>query len=110
MTPNQQLEFLQAASNEEIAKFLAMRVRGERSRSGRSQAAFAEKAGISLRTYKRFELSGTGSIDTLVRIMMALDHARGFFTLFPHPKPASAPSLIERLKMNGANLATGIRE
>ena len=98
MTPEQQLEFLQSATDKDIAKYLAMRVRGERVKNGFSQPAFAEKAGIALRTYKRFELSGVGSIETLARILMALDHARGFFTLFPHPKPAARLTLTERIQ------------
>jgi len=74
-----------------------MRVRRERRRNGYSQAGFATKAGIALRTYKRFELSGVGSIETLTRILIALDHARGFFTLFPHPMPSHQVSLVERI-------------
>jgi transcriptional regulator with XRE-family HTH domain len=74
-----------------------MRVRGERVRNGYSQENFAEKAGVALRTYKRFELSGVGSIETLTRILMAMGHARGFFTLFPHPKPANQVTLVEQI-------------
>lgn len=102
MTPEQQLEFLQSATERDISKYLAMRVRGERVRSGLSQPAFAEKAGIALRTYKRFELSGTGSIETFARILMAMGHARGFYTLFPHPKPVIQPTLLERIQAIGA--------
>jgi transcriptional regulator with XRE-family HTH domain len=98
MTPEQQLEFLQSATEQDIAKYLAMRVRGERVRNGFSQSAFAEKAGVALRTYKRFELSGVGSIDTLARILMAMGHARGFYTLFPHPKPVAQLTLVERIR------------
>ncbi|WP_176079485.1 helix-turn-helix domain-containing protein [Paraburkholderia tropica] len=97
MTPEQQLEFLQSATEKDVAKYLAMRVRVERTRNGYSQAGFAEKAGISLRTYKRFELNGVGSIETLTRILIAMEHARGFFTLFPHPRPANQATLVERI-------------
>lgn len=99
MTPEQQLDFLQSATERDIGKYLAMRVRGERVRNGFSQSAFAEKAGVALRTYKRFELSGVGSIETLARILMALGHARGFYTLFPHPKPAVQLTLVERIQV-----------
>jgi transcriptional regulator with XRE-family HTH domain len=98
MTPDQQLEFLHSATERDIAKYLAMRVRGERVKNGYSQSAFAEKAGITLRTYKRFELSGMGSIETLARILMAMGHARGFYTLFPQPKPAAPITLTERIE------------
>ncbi|MCA8121261.1 helix-turn-helix domain-containing protein [Burkholderia cepacia] len=98
MTPEQQLDFLQSANERDIGKYLAMRVRGERVRAGFSQAAFAEKAGVALRTYKRFELSGVGSIETLARILMAMGHARGFYTLFPQPKPAAQLTVVERIQ------------
>jgi len=97
MTPDQQLDLLRSASDREIAKYLAMRVRSERVRHGYSQSSFAEKAGIPLRTYKRFELAGSGSIETLIRVLMALDHARGFFTLFPQPQLPAQKTLIERI-------------
>ncbi|WP_144403609.1 MULTISPECIES: hypothetical protein [Caballeronia] len=97
MTPEQELEFLRSATERDIAGYLAMRVRRERIRGGYSQPAFAEKAGIALRTYKRFELSGIGSIETLTRVLMAMGHARGFFTLFPQPMPAGQPTLAERI-------------
>ncbi|MDR6482863.1 helix-turn-helix domain-containing protein [Paraburkholderia terricola] len=99
MTPDQQLELLQSATHEGIAKYLAMRVRGERVKNGYSQVAFAEKAGVTLRTYKRFELSGGGSIETLARIVIAMEHARGFLTLFPMPQPIAQMSLTERIRV-----------
>lgn len=98
MTPDQQLELLQSANHDRIAKYLAMRVRGERVKNKFSQTAFAEKAGIALRTYKRFELSGVGSIETLVRILIAMEHARGFLTLFPMPQPIAQMTLTERIR------------
>lgn len=101
MTPEQQLEFLRSATEQEILEYLAMRVRAERYRSGLSQSAFAAKASIPLRTYKRFELSGAGSIETLVRIFIAMEHARGFFTLFPAPKPANHPPLLAHVVAMG---------
>lgn len=98
MTPDQQLDFLQAATERDIVKYVAMKVRGERVKRGMSQSAFAEKAGVPLRTYKRFELTGGGTVETLVRILMAMGHARGFFTLFPHPKPEARKTLVERIE------------
>lgn len=103
MTPEQQLDFLQSATERDIARYLAMRVRGERVRNGFSQSAFAEKAGVALRTYKRFELCGTGSVETLARILMAMGHARGFYTLFPHPKPVTQLTLAERIEAMSAS-------
>ncbi|MFA8361773.1 hypothetical protein ACEPT7_28275 [Burkholderia ubonensis] len=98
MTPEQQLEFLARATEAEIAKYLGTQTRRERVRNRLSQAAFAEKAGIPLRTYKRFELTGAGTIETLVRVMRAMEHARGFFTLFPAPPAPTRPTVLERAK------------
>jgi len=98
MTPDQQLQYLLSANEKGISNFLATRARAERVKNGYSQAAFAEKAGIALRTYKRFELSGVGSIETLIRIVIAMEHARGFLTLFPMPQPISQMTLTERIR------------
>lgn len=96
MTPEQELELLLHADEVAIARYLSMRVRRERRQLGLSQPAFAMKAGIALRTFKRFELEGSGTIETLARVMVAMGHARGFYTLFPQ-RPVNKPSLTERL-------------
>lgn len=52
-----------------------------------SQAAFAEQAGIPLRTYKRFETHGQANLETFVRVLQALGQARYLYLLFPQPLP-----------------------
>jgi len=52
-----------------------------------SQAAFAEQAGVPLRTYKRFETNGQANLETFVRVLQALGQARYLYLLFPQPLP-----------------------
>jgi len=59
----------------------------------------AEKSGIALRTYKRIELTGTGSIKNLIVILRTLDRIRAIEILFPIPVTKSRLTIIERLQM-----------
>jgi transcriptional regulator with XRE-family HTH domain len=51
-----------------IKRELAMRVRARRREGKLSQAALAEKSGVSLGSLKRFERSGDISLASLLRI------------------------------------------
>ncbi|WP_373459703.1 helix-turn-helix domain-containing protein [Cupriavidus necator] len=75
-----------------------MRVRRERKKAGLSQAEFAASAGIALRTYKRFETHGQGTLETFLRALRTLGHARNLYLLFPQPLPPRKPSLEERIE------------
>lgn len=59
----------------------------------------AEKTGIALRTYKRIELTGTGSIQNLIIIMRTLGRIRAVEVLFPSPVSKPRPTIVERAKM-----------
>lgn len=86
-------------SNNEVFSFLASRIRAERLQQGHSQAAMAKKSGIALRTYKRIELTGTGSIQNLIAIMRTLGRIRAVEVLFPPPAAKLRPTIVERAKM-----------
>ena len=60
-------------TNKDVCEFVAARIRYERNRRGYTQKSFALKVGIPLRTYKRFELSGKGTISTFIEILRALE-------------------------------------
>jgi hypothetical protein len=45
----------------------------------------ALKAGIALRTYKRIELSGKGTLDNLIAICRVMDRINMLGVLFPSP-------------------------
>ncbi|MDZ4259804.1 MAG: helix-turn-helix transcriptional regulator [Gemmatimonadales bacterium] len=59
-------------SHAEIATQLAARVARARLDAGWSQAELAERAGITLATYRRFEQTGKISLDRLIRVMSVL--------------------------------------
>ena len=70
-------------SSSDVLNMLRNRIRLERSRIGLSQAQFALRCNIPLRTYKRLELGGCDSIEVLIKVSQALGRATGFDTLFP---------------------------
>jgi len=83
-----QLDFLQRAEcSHDVCRYLADEVRRTRRAAKMSQAKLAERAGIPLRTYKRFEAEGQGSMETLVGALHALERSRYLFMLFPHDAP-----------------------
>lgn len=88
---------LTSITNDEIGSFLASRIRSERLRKGYSQAVMAEKSGIALRTYKRIELTGTGSIQNLVVILRTLERIRAIEVLFPAPITKPRLTTIDRV-------------
>lgn len=89
---------LTSKSNKEVCVYLASRIRAERLRLGHSQVAMAAKAGIPLRTYKRIELTGRGSIDNLITILRMHDRIRAIEVLLPTPVAKPRPSIVERAR------------
>lgn len=87
-----------AITDDAICEFLASQIRAERLRRGLSQAKMAEATGIALRTYKRIELKGTGTIKNLVIILRAVDRIPAVKLLFPHPHTNMRPSMMERFQ------------
>ncbi|WP_157751143.1 helix-turn-helix domain-containing protein [Janthinobacterium svalbardensis] len=93
-----------ALDTENLIILLRDRVRFERRRQKLSQAAFAESCGIPLRTFKRYESTGTGSIELLVKIAQGFGRARGFDSIFPpqplNPQPRGINAVLARLEKN----------
>lgn len=58
---------------------------------------FAARAGIALRTYKRFESEGQASLETFLRVLTALERTHSLQLLFPAPPPPKPPTLIEKV-------------
>lgn len=98
MTPEQELEYLRQAGESDIRTYLASRIRRERRTARMSQKSFAASAGIALRTYKRFESHGDGSLETFVRALKAIGQARNLLLLFPQPLPTKRLTLEERVQ------------
>lgn len=71
-----------------------MRARARRLERGFTQAAVAERSGVSLSSVKRFERTGGVSLISLLRIAMVLDALSDFEGLFPTPAASSLDEAI----------------
>lgn len=87
MTPEQLVENLKVWPEPELSRYLATEVRRLRQDAGESQRDFAERAGIPLRTYKRFETHGHGSLETFLRAIKTAGRSQYLFLIFPSRKP-----------------------
>lgn len=94
---------LTKANDKQTCSFLASRIRSERIRQGYSQATMAETSGIPLRTYKRIELTGKGSIQNLILILRTFERIAALNLLFPSPEKSSRLTIIERVQMIAAS-------
>lgn len=77
--------------------YLAGRIRSERLKRRLSQEQAALKAGMSLRTYKRFEQSCGGNFENFVNVLRAFDRLRILEAIFV--EVSTTPNLIERVKL-----------
>jgi transcriptional regulator with XRE-family HTH domain len=98
--PIPSFERANAMDSGEVLSLLRDRVRFERKKLGYTQAQFAEECGIPLRTFKRFELGGAGSIDILIRVAQAFGRGAGFDMLFPAQLVSLKPRGIDAALMS----------
>jgi transcriptional regulator with XRE-family HTH domain len=70
---------------DQVCRYLATEVRKLRTVAKESQEEFAVRAGIPLRTYKRFEAHGKGRLETFVRVLKTAGRVEYLFMLFPAP-------------------------
>lgn len=89
MTPEQLRENLRLWPEDDVCRYLAAEVRRMRIEAEESQKVFAERAGVPLRTYKRFEAHGRAHLDTFVRVLRTLGRTEYLFMLFPGPRPTT---------------------
>lgn len=100
MNVEQELDKLQTWSVPEVCGYLATKVRRVRREAKESQVEFARRAGIPLRTYKRFETHGKANLETFIQVLAAIERTQYLFMLFPQtPKVPSKPTFDERLRM-----------
>ncbi|BEG98385.1 helix-turn-helix domain-containing protein [Bacteroides sedimenti] len=74
---------------------VAERVKQRRLEKGWTQKMLATKAGVSLASYRRFELSGEISLRSLVMLAFALDMTDEFETLFNKKTYQSIDDIIK---------------
>lgn len=80
----------------EIGRLLADRVRALRLQHGWTQEEIAERAGLTLATYRRFERTGRIALERLLRIAVILDARAGFDEVFALPPARSLAELSAR--------------
>ncbi|MFX1679888.1 helix-turn-helix transcriptional regulator [Mitsuaria sp. CC2] len=105
MTPEQENEALKEWPERDVCRLLAIRVRRHRLEAGLSQEAFARKAEVPLRTFKRFELEGKATLETFVQILRGLGRTQYLQLLFPSEAPARGITFEDKLARLRAHAA-----
>ena len=81
---------------EELRQELGRAVRHRRIAQGLSQLEVSERSGVPLRTWKRLEGQGEGSLRHLVQAAIALRCEDNLALLFPVPAATSMDDLLAR--------------
>lgn len=82
---------------------LSARVKQRRKERGLTQAQLARKAGMSLASYKRFEQTGLISLESLVKISIALGSESDFDGLFARKEYSSIQEVIREGQSKSRN-------
>jgi transcriptional regulator with XRE-family HTH domain len=80
----------------ELLQELGRALRDRRIAQGLSQLEISERSGVPLRTWKRLEGQGEGSLRHLVQAAIALRCEDNLVLLFPAPAAASMDELLAR--------------
>jgi transcriptional regulator with XRE-family HTH domain len=81
---------------DELHKELGRSVRDRRIAQGLSQLEISARSGVPLRTWKRLEGEGEGSLRHLIQAAIALRCEDNLALLFPAPAAASMDELLAR--------------
>jgi transcriptional regulator with XRE-family HTH domain len=84
---------MHSKDNDELKTYLASRIRFERKKRGYSQEVMATLAGVSIRTYKRFEQSCNGGFDNFINILRVFDRLETLEKVFPPPVSSGIRSM-----------------
>lgn len=85
------------ATSSELCKEIATRIKAQRMRLELSQPELAQRAGVALGTVSGFEKTGKATLDTLLRLIIALGLTKELEPLFLQ-KPTSIKELEEASK------------
>lgn len=77
-----------------LKQALAARAKELRLFHGHSRAVLEERSGVPASTIKRFETTGDISLESLLRLAVALEAAEGFEGLFPVPEYRSLDEVV----------------
>jgi len=81
---------------EELLQELGRTIRDRRIAQGLSQLEISERSGVPLRTWKRLEGEGKGSLRHLIQAAIALRCEDNLALLFPAPAATSMDALLAR--------------
>ncbi len=81
-----------------VAQAVAERAKQRRTSMRLTQAELAQKAGLSLSTYRRFEQQGQIAFSGLLQIAFALDCMRDFDALFASQSWATMDDMLKQAK------------
>lgn len=82
----------------EILVYVAAAAREKRLALDLSQQSLAERSGVSLGVLKKFERSGKISLESLLKLALALNSLDDFLNLFKRVVPEELPTLDDLLK------------
>mgnify|MGYP000907648051 FL=1 len=80
----------------ELLSDLGEAIRARRVAFNYSQQEAARRAGIGVRTLRRMEAEGQGTIESLINVAIALRCEDGFGDLFPLPPARSMDELLQQ--------------
>jgi len=81
---------------EELLQGLGATIRARRIAQGWSQREASDRSGVPLRTWRRLELEGEGSVKHLIQAAIALRCEDNLSLVFPLPAAASMDALLAR--------------
>ena len=81
-----------------VAREVAVRAKQRRTAMRLTQAELAQKAGLSLSAYRRFEQNGQIAFSSLLQIAFALDCMSDFNTLFAGTSWATMDDMLKQAK------------
>ena len=83
---------------QEMQRKIAQQVRAKRLELNLSQQTVSEKSGVSYGVLKKFERTGQISLESLLKLALALGSMDDFNALFAPDKPEAALSLDELIE------------
>jgi transcriptional regulator with XRE-family HTH domain len=92
------MAFMFFMSTREVALEVAKKARERRLSQNLSQKSLSERSGVSLSVLKKFEHTGKISMDSLLKLAMALGSLEDFDHLFQATPPEKFPSLDALIK------------
>ncbi|WP_129666413.1 helix-turn-helix transcriptional regulator [Phytoactinopolyspora endophytica] len=89
-------ERMSLLTRRDVARQLGERVRALRLRADMKIETLAEHAGVSEMTVRRFETTGRGSVDTLLKLALALGRLDEFAELLAPPSARTVDEFVAR--------------